>query len=163
MKAWNKAILYPVIKGALLVLLFVFIIALSSRGKISNADFETVSKAVVEASTDMASMQETDAQMVKRLYGLNPSDYEGLMLYYPTTNMGAEEIFLVKLKDISQSEAVEKAIEARKASQMASFDGYGLTQYAMLENSKIELHGNYILYIVSPNDQPVIKAFEDAL
>ena len=55
------------------------------------------------------------------------------------------------------------AIEARKASQMASFDGYGLTQYAMLENSKIELHGNYILYIVSPNDQPVIKAFEDAL
>ena len=163
MKAWNKQVLYPVIKGVLLVLVMIFIIAISSRGKISNADFETVSKAVIGASEDMAAMQETDAQMVKRLYGLSPSDYEGLMLYYPTTNMGAEEIFLVKLKDVAQAEAVENAIEARKAAQMASFDGYGLTQYAMLENSKVEVHGNYILYIVSPNDQPVIKAFEDAL
>ena len=163
MKAWNKAILYPAVKGLSLILVLVFILVISSNGKISNADFETVSKAVIEASQDMDKMQATDAQMVKRLYGISPSDYEGLMLYYPTTNMGAEEILLVKLKDLNQTTDVEKAIEARKASQMASFDGYGMTQYAMLENSKVEVRGNYILYIVSPNDQPVIKAFTDAL
>ena len=51
--------------------------------------------------------------MVKRLYGLNPSDFDGCLLYYPQTNMEAEELLLLKLRDTSQQEAVRAAVEAR--------------------------------------------------
>lgn len=163
MKPWNKAILYPCIKGVSILLLLVFIIHLSYGGRISKADFTAVSEAVVAASEDLGSMKEADVQMIKRLYNLTPSDYEGVLLYYPTTNMGAEEIFLIKLKDVSQSAAVQEAIQNRTAAQMASFDGYGLTQYAMLENSVTLVEGNYILYVVSPDPEPVRKAFLNAI
>ena len=84
-------------------------------------------------------------------------------MYYPTTNMGAEEILLVKLKDTSQQETVKAAMEERVETQKASFDGYGINQYEMLEQSVIEVRGNYMLLVVASDTAPVRQAFLDAL
>lgn len=62
----------------------------------------------VTASVDLSALQEGSVQMVKRLYGLNPSDFDGCLLYYPQTNMEAEELLLLKLRDTSQQEAVPR-------------------------------------------------------
>lgn len=64
----------------------------------------------VTASIDLSALQEGSVQMVKRLYGLNPSDFDGCLLYYPQTNMEAEELLLLKLRDTSQQEAVRAAV-----------------------------------------------------
>lgn len=108
-------------------------------------------------------MAEGDNQAIKRLYGLSASDYENILLYYPTTNMGAEELLLIQLKDISQQQAVKSAIESRLDTQKKSFDGYGVDQYAMLEKAVVEVQGNYILLVVAADPAPVRKAFLGAL
>ena len=133
-----------------------------SSNRESNADFSTVQEAVLSAA-DLTPMAEGDNQTIKRLYGLSASDFEGIMLYYPTTNMGAEELLLIKLKDVSQQEDVKSAIESRIETQKKSFDGYGVDQYAMLEKAVIEVQGNYVLLVVAADPAPVRKAFLGAL
>ena len=158
----RKFIIFEVIKWLAVVLMLVFFIHLAAGKGDSAAPFETVSAAVT-ATLDETNMTLADNQMVKRLYGLDPAQFEGVLCYSPTTNMAAEEVLLIKLSDDSQADAVREAIEARRATQMASFDGYGFEQYAMLEQSIIEVHGNYILYVSSNDPKATLKAFTDAL
>lgn len=118
----------------------------------------------VTASVDLSALQEGSVQMVKRLYGLNPSDFDGCLLYYPQTNMEAEELLLLKLRDTSQQEAVRAAVEARLETQKTSFDGYGLEQYDLLTNHSIlDIRGNYVLFVVHKDAAAVQQAFRGAL
>lgn len=108
--------------------------------------------------------QKGEGRMLRRFYGLNPADFEGALLYYPSTNMGVEELLLVKLADTSQGEAVQAAIENRLAAQKESFDGYGVEQTDMLNNSTVtEIRGRYVLFAVSGNAQQIRSAFLGAL
>ena len=128
----------------------------------SSASFDAVSSAVLQ-SIDLTDMQEADAQMVRRLYGFAPSEMDGCLLYYPATNMGARELLLVKLSDLSQQTSVSDAIQARRQTQMKSFEGYGVEQYDLLSNSVVEIQGNYILFVVHENAAAAAQAFLKAL
>ena len=158
----TKIILLEVLKWLFVAALCVFLYFMLSANRESRAAFSDVQEAVISAA-DLTPMAEGDNQTLKRLYGLSASDYENVLLYYPTTNMGAEELLLVQLKDVSQQQSVQTAIENRLDTQKKSFDGYGVDQYAMLENAVVEVQGNYILLVVAADPDPVRKAFTGAL
>lgn len=158
----TKIILLEVLKWLFVAALCVFLYFMLSANRESRAAFSDVQEAVISAA-DLTTMAEGDNQTFKRLYGLSASDYENVLLYYPTTNMGAEELLLIQLKDISQQQAVKDAIENRLNTQKKSFDGYGVDQYAMLEKAVVEVQGNYILLVVADDPAPVRKAFLGAL
>lgn len=158
----TKIILLEVLKCLFVAALCVFLYLMLSANRESRAAFSDVQEAVISAA-DLTPMAEGDNQTFKRLYGLSASDYENVLLYYPTTNMGAEELLLIQLKDLSQQQAVKDAIESRLDTQKKSFDGYGVDQYAMLEKAVVEVQGNYILLVVANDPAPVRKAFLGAL
>lgn len=153
---------YTYIKIALVVLLLGFIVFDMRRDPISNAQIDTVEKAVVSVS-DFKDASPSENRMVRRFYGLNPKDYEGAILYAPSDNMDAKELFLIKLTDVSQSEAVQDAIEERLDTQKKSFEGYGAEQTRLLNDHVLEVKGNYILYYVGENTSKVRQAFLDSL
>lgn len=153
---------YTYIKIALVVLLLGFIVFDMRRDPISNAQIDTVEKAVVSVS-DFKDASSSENRMVRRFYGLNPKDYEGAILYAPSDNMDAKELFLIKLTDVSQSEAVQDAIEERLDTQKKSFEGYGAEQTKLLNDHVLEVKGNYILYYVGGNTSKVRQAFLDSL
>ncbi|MBQ7595487.1 MAG: DUF4358 domain-containing protein [Clostridia bacterium] len=158
-----KSVIYEIIRIACVVLLAALIVSGSMKNKVSSAEIEDVFEEV-KAKISMDNMLEGDNQMIKRLYGLNPEDYEGCVLYYPETNMDAQELFIVKLADVSQQKDVEAAVEKRIETQKKTFDGYGIEQYALLtDNSVVEVRGNYILFIVNQNSESAKSAFSDAL
>lgn len=145
------------------LLLIVFIIVSCAGNRISKADPAAVAQAVTAAAA-LSHTQEADAQMIKRLYGVDPADYESVLLQYPASNMDAEELLLVKLRDPAQQEALLQAANARIETQKASFDGYGPAQYALLtEHCVIEARGNYFLLVVGAQAQAAKEAFEKAL
>ena len=158
----TKIILLEVLKWLFVAALCVFLYFMLSANRESRAAFSDVQEAVISAA-DLTPMAEGDNQTLTRLYGLSASDYENVLLYYPTTNMGAEELLLIQLKDLSQQQAVKDAIESRLDTQKKSFDGYGVDQYAMLEKAVVEVQGNYILLVVANDPAPVRKAFLGAL
>lgn len=159
----SNAFLYEIGRWAAVIAGLVILLVLFGGNSVSGADPQEVAEAVTSA-VDMENMQLADNQMVKRFYGLDPADYEGCILYYPNTNMMAEEVLIVKLKDISQQQTVSDAIETRLQTQKNTFEGYGVEQFDLLTNhAVVELRGNYVLFVVSDHAEAARKAFRGAL
>ena len=158
-----KNYIYEGLRWIALVVAIVALAVMFGGNQVSDAPFEDVSAAVLE-HVDTENMTLAENQMVKRLYGLDPANFEGCVLYYPTTNMMAEEILLIKLTDVSQAEAVQKAMEARLQTQKTTFEGYGVEQFDLLTNyCVLEVRGNYALFVVSKTHTDAYEAFLDAL
>lgn len=146
------------IKIALALILAVFAVADLCLDTTSRAEVETVADAVAKAA-GMDGQTPAKHRMIKRFYGLNANDYEGAVLYAPQDNMDACELFIVKLKDVSQQEEVEQAILERLDTQKKSFEGYGAEQTALLDRYILVVRGNYIFYIVGEHAKEAQKAF----
>lgn len=157
------ALIYEIARWTAAVLALVFLFLLFGNNPVSGAALPDV-EAAVTAQVEMGNMLQGDNQMIKRFYGLDPAAFEACVLYYPTTNMQAEELLLIKLRDVSQGEQVRAAIESRLETQKASFDGYGIEQYDMLTNNAVvEVRGNFVLFVVNANSAQARQAFLDAL
>lgn len=147
----------------LLLIAFAALLLFQSQGvRASEAPFEDVQNAVLSAA-DLSPMTEGGNQMIRRIYGLDPDGFEGILLYYPTSSMSVEEILLVKLSDVSQGDAVRQVLEDRIQSQIDVFAGYGPEQVAMLEKAIVEVRGNYALLVVAEDPDTVRHAFLGAL
>ena len=158
-----KTGIFEISRWTAAVLALICLLTMFGSNKVSSADPAEVEAAVI-AQLDMSAMVKADNQMVKRLYGLDPASFESCILYYPNTNMMAEELLILKLSDTSQQQSVRSAIEARVETQKTTFDGYGVEQYALLtENCIIDIRGNYVLFVVNADCAKAQDAFEDAL
>ena len=153
---------FSYIKIALVVLLLLFIVIDVKRDAESHSDINTVAAQVAKAA-DVGKESYAQERMIKRFYSLNPKEYEGAVLYAPKDNMDVNEIFIVKLKDKSQSETVEEAVQKRLETQLKSFEGYGAEQTALLEAHKLQVKGNYIFFMVGDRAAAAQKAFLKSL
>ena len=144
-------------------LALVYLFSMFGGNTASSAKAEDVTAAVTDV-LDMSNMVQAENQMIKRLYGIDPASFESCILYYPTTNMGAEELLIVKLSDVSQQDMVRQAVEARIATQKNTFEGYGVEQFEMLSNNAVvEIRGNYVLFVVNAASAAAQKAFLGAI
>lgn len=158
-----KKTVFEILRWAIVLAAVLSLATKFSGDPISDADPAAVREAVT-AQLDMSQVVEGDNQMVKRLYGLDPAAFEACVLYYPATNMAAEELLIIKLADIGQQEQVRAAIEARLQTQKNTFDGYGVEQYDMLTNrAVVEIRGNWVLFTVNTGAEEARRAFLDAL
>ena len=158
-----KTGIFEISRWTAAVLALIYLLTMFGSNKVSSADPAEVEAAVI-AELDMSAMVKADNQMVKRLYGLDPASFESCILYYPNTNMMAEELLILKLSDTSQQQSVRSAIEARVETQKTTFDGYGVEQYALLtENCIIDIRGNFVLFVVNADCDAAQKAFAGTL
>ena len=158
-----KSSFYEILRWTAALVALISLMVMFGGNSVSNADPAEVAAAVTE-KIDMTNMLEGDNTMVKRFYGLDPSAYDTCILYYPNTNMMAEEVLIVKLADASQQETVRAAVEARIDTQKTTFEGYGVEQFEMLTNNAVvEVRGNYILFVVSDASADARKAFLNAI
>ena len=158
-----KRFFFEIARWAVLAVAVISLMIQFGGDTVSNADPADVEAAVV-AEIDMTNMLQGDNKMIKRFYGLDPAAFEACILYYPTTNMMAEELLIVKLSDVSQQEMVRSAVEARIATQKNTFEGYGVEQFEMLSNNAVvEVRGNYVLFVVNAASADAQKAFLGAI
>ena len=158
-----KSAFYEIARWLCAALAVVLLMVMFGGNTVSDADPQTVVQEVT-AVLDMSNMVEGDNQMIKRFYGLDPSSFEACYLYYPSTNMMAEELLIIKLKDVSQQETVRAAVEQRIETQKNTFEGYGVEQFEMLSNNAVvEIRGNYVLFVVNAASAEAQKAFLNAI
>ena len=158
-----KKLLLEIARWAVALAAVVSLAVMFRSAPISDADPAAVREAVT-AQMDLTNVLEADNQMIRRLYGLDIAAYDACILYYPATNMGAEELLIVRLASVDQAQTVQSAIEERLQTQKNTFDGYGVEQYDLLTNhSVVEVQGNYVLFVVAQNAAQVRQAFLGAL
>ena len=158
-----KILFLEIARWAVALAAVICLVLMFKADPISDAEPGAVREAVT-AQMDLSNVLEADNQMIRRLYGLDIAAYESCILYYPATNMGAEELLIVKLSSPEQAQAVRSAIEARLQTQKNTFDGYGVEQYDLLTNhAVVEVRGNFVLFAVGQTSSQVRQAFLDAL
>lgn len=150
------------IKTALIVCLVLFVAWMLMSGESeSDADVGAVEAAV--ASVGLGSMKKSDDLTVKKVFGINAGDYEGVVYYKGEGIMDVNELLIVKLKSVSQASDVKKAAQNRLDEQIKNFTNYGTDQIDLLNQGVVVSRGNYVFYTVSENSDKLKSAFVGAL
>ncbi len=158
-----KSFIYEICRWAAVAATILMLMSMGSQQTVSDADPDKVLEAVCQCA-DMTNMQPASNQIVKRLYGIDPSDYEFCALYYPLTNMDVDELLLVKYADSSQADQVQSAVESRLTGQKNAFESYGVGQMELLSNHSFsESRSGYSIFAVNTKSDDVRNAFIAAL
>ena len=155
---------YAALQAAKLLLLAVLAVLLWGilHADPQQADF-SVLREQAEQAMDLTGMRQADAQLLRRLYGLNGGELAGWDLWTSEDNMAVEELLLAECVSEAQAEQVREALEARRSTQIQNFEGYGPEQVRLLEDSIVEVRGVYVLFVVSEQAREVKDAFLSVL
>lgn len=155
---------YAALQAAKLLLLAVLAVLLWGilHADPQQADF-SVLREQAEQAMDTTGMRQADAQLLRRLYGLNGGELAGWALWTSEDNMAVEELLLAECVSEAQAEQVREALEARRDTQIQNFEGYGPEQVRLLEDSIVEVRGVYVLFVVSEQAREVKDAFLSVL
>ena len=138
----------------------IFVYLLQSEG--SNKPVEEVA-AQVTVLFENEKSEKSPERMLKKHYGLNAQDYDGVVLYSPISNMDAEELLIVKLQSAQQMDELTEAVQERLDSQINIYEGYAPEQYDLCSHAVLDPEGNYFLFVVHADADRIQEAFRKAL
>lgn len=124
--------------------------------------FEDVAREVQESIQD-EDLTQRDSQSLKKYYGLNSAEYEGVLIYVSDFAMSAKEVLLIEVKHDTQVEEVKSAIEKRIETRKESFEGYAPEQVQLLEEAAYIVRGKYIFVAITPDAETYRQIFERSL
>ena len=136
--------------------------SLAVKGTARQVDFEKL-QADVEAAAEVSGLNQENAQLLRRFYGLNAGELVHWILYTAQDNMSVEELLLVECSSERQAEQVLEAARERKATQIKNFEGYGREQVQLLNQSVLRSDGVYVLFAVSDQAAEIKKAYRKDL
>lgn len=144
------------------VLLLIYIILLALFGGGSTRSFDEVANAISSAMTDQT-MEEVDELGFKRRFGMNATEFDGVLMYANQFRLSADEVLLVKASSYQQLEELQARIETRMASRQQDFQGFSQEQAYHIEHAVITVRGLFLYLGVGPNAVELNRVFLDAL
>lgn len=148
------------------LLLFVLVIS-ALVGCASEQSNINVSAAKIEdqmkQSVKLDNLKKGDAHKLKKLYDLGTEQVEDFLLFTAASNVKADEIVVIKVKDEKQIDSVKASITQRIDAQAVKFKDYRPDEYALLEKHVLKVKSRYILFAVSADAEQIEKAFDTAL
>lgn len=158
----NRNRILTTAKYVILAAIAVFIAGCVYTQHQGNVPLEEV-RAAVEQAIDQETMTDAGNKGFTRFYGLNSSDYDGVLLYQSASGMSADEILLVKVKDREQLEPLTESINGRRSARISDFSGYAPEEEAIMEEAELIVKGNYVLFLPYSQADDVKQAFLTAL
>ena len=158
----RKFDLINILKYAMVVVFIAYIALLVSQENTDDVPVKTISQNMLKV-TNTDGMSQGTTQDLKKYYGLNANDYDGVMLYIPDDVMSVNEFLVVKLKNQEQANEVEQAVKKRLKTQKSSFEGYGVNQTKLLNSAITETKGNYVMMVISEDAEKIFEAFKNSI
>ncbi|MCI8722617.1 MAG: DUF4358 domain-containing protein [Ruminococcus sp.] len=146
--------------AAFLILVYIALLLIYTSG--STKPFEEVA-ASVETLIDKENLVKQDAQALKRYYGLNSADYEGVLFYSAEFSISAQEVLLIEVKTEQQVQEVRDAVEERLESRKNTFEGYAPEQAQLIKQAQTQVRGKFVFMAVSPEAEAYAAAFTKGL
>lgn len=154
--------LAEIMKYVVVIVIVAYVVLLMLYTSGSTKPFSQVQQSV-EKILDTKNLNKADIQGLKRYYGLNSADYDGVMLYTSKASLSAEEVLLIKVKKDGQVKDVKDAIERRLKSRKNDFAGYAPKESQMLDQAQLSIRGKYIFLAVSPKAEQYKEVFSKSL
>lgn len=117
----------------------------------------------IKQVTNLEEMKEGDSKKLQKLYNINPDEVESFVLYTASTNIKADEIATIKVKDMKNVENIKEKISSRIEKKSKSFKDYLPDEYFLIEKHVLKTKDNYILLAISKDADKVEKTFDEIL
>ena len=155
--------LYPLLEVLCVVALIAFItfLILSRSGGTEKPVGDVASP--VLATLEEGQMTEQSNADAAKAFGFDLSKAEGLVYYENEDIMDVSELLIVKLNDAEDAESFRTAVETYIANQKNLYKNYAPEQYALLEDSILDVSGNTLFYCTAKNADALYDAFRTAL
>jgi len=128
-------------------------IAASSTDKIVNTMLEQI---------EQPGLIDLTLEGLKDYYGIDPEIVEAFTIKTPAFNLIANEVAVIKVKDVKDIDAVKKGMEQRAIDVQKMFEQYLPEPYKNAQNYKIAAEGSYVLFLISESADDLVKAFKEA-
>ena len=160
MKSTNRV--FMIGKYTVAVLLFIYIVILMVTISGTNKSFEEVSAPLIRAleGTDLV---EINGQGFRNIYGIDPADLEGVVMFTNTFPLSAEEVLLIQVGHADQINDVVQVIEDNLATRRQSFGGVAPEEVHLIDNAQLTVRGDHIFLAVSPRATELRRVFLDSL
>lgn len=152
------------LKEVLVVLcLVLFIVMVNRQTTYAEVSVDEIMEAISRGGADLGEMEEFSPTEIKRQFGININDYQGVAYYGHVSIMESETLLVVCLQDKDQGEGIMDTITEQRDELMKLFQSYAPDQYELLRSSVLVQKGNYLLYVVSEEAKAVESAFVDCI
>ena len=161
-KQWNeKRRFYPVIL-TLVVVISILSGCSSKDDKTPEQLSATQIGKSIEQVVSLKEMKKRDLNKLQELYKIDADSVDDFILYTSTSNVKADELAVIKLKDESEVENVKKNIQQRIETQKVKFKDYRPEEYFLVENHLLKTEGPIVFFAVSNEADQMEHGFDDA-
>ncbi|GAB0169858.1 DUF4358 domain-containing protein [Lysinibacillus sp. CTST325] len=114
-------------------------------------------------ATNLEEMKEGDNKKLQKLYNINTDEVENFVLFTAPTNIKADEIAVIKVKDMKNIDNMKEKILNRIEKKSKSFKDYLPEEYFLIEKHVLKTKDSYILLAISKDSDEIEKTFDKAL
>ncbi len=161
----NKHLKITILITISIIMLATIIIYLKSDNY-ANVNIETdyiINSITNELGNDMPSMIKLDDEQVINEYKLDISKIADYIIKIPMMNIRADEIAIVKVKDINDVNYIKNKFRERVTIIESTFKGYLQEQYELTKNPLIISKGKYVLLSISDRNDDIQNIFNNCI
>lgn len=153
---------YLVVLSAVMILCGILIGCSSKNEDAKDVPIHTIEEHIKQAAS-MENMKKGDMNRLKKLYHLEADEVQDFVLYTAESNMEADELAVIQVKQEHQADSVKEKIMERIEAQKVKLEDYRPEQFYLVEKHVLKVKGRYILFTVSKDAEQIESAFSEAL
>ncbi|MEK3791824.1 DUF4358 domain-containing protein [Paenibacillus sp. FSL R7-0204] len=157
----GQKIKYVVVLSAVMILCGILIGCSSKKEDAKDVPVHTIEERIKQAAS-MEAMDKGDMSRLKKLYQLNADEVQDFVLYTAESNVEANELAVIRVKQEDQADSVKEKIMERIEAQKVKLKDYRPEQFYLVEKHILKVKGRYILFTVSKDAEQIESAFNEA-
>lgn len=114
----------------------------------------------INDDVDISNMVESDSDKLEKLYDIDIDKVDNFKLYTAKTNIEANELLILKVKNEEDIGDIKEDINDRIESQTNSFKDYLPDEYFLIEKHVLKSNGNYIIFIICEEAEKIESLFD---
>ncbi|MGI5883698.1 MAG: DUF4358 domain-containing protein [Candidatus Spyradocola sp.] len=128
-----------------------------------NVPVQDIADELLAMDDQFPSMMDFGEETVTELCGLDYSMLEDYSINDAMMNVHARALYIAKVKDMADMDAVKEAFQKRLDLLQQSFETYLPDQYELAKAGQIVNNGRYVMLVVSTDSQAVVDRFNEIL
>ena len=117
----------------------------------------------IEGAINKENLVKAKPREIKKLYDINVSEYDGVLLYVSNNNISSKEVLLVKAKTDEQVNELRTSIDRRLNDRMNDLKGYAPKEEAYIENAVVSVRGKYVFVSIGKDSENLKEVFSNNL
>ncbi|WP_129598688.1 DUF4358 domain-containing protein [Anaerophilus nitritogenes] len=142
---------------ACMMVLVIFILGTlvgCGKEKVKDVSIEDLDQKINQ-EVELVDMVKGNIEQLKTLYDIEKEQIDSFVLYTASTNIKANEIAILKIKDSNDIEKIQEKLKNRIEKQSQNFKEYIPEEYFLIENHVLKNNGEYIVFIISQDAQKI--------